>query len=150
MSPQSADRHPGTLETPVLGPRIFPTLSVRKTVTWVVAFAFWGGEHHGCGRGSQSIIVWPTSEAVRATHDRNEGDAALALNLEMGEPSVNPRGDRGCGRRLGTHRPAEDHLDKILATRHRHVRDDKHVRPLVTRQVNREPTASEAHSGSRR
>ena len=86
-------------------------------------------------------LVWPTSKAVRATHDTNEGDAALALNLEMGERSKNPRGDRGCGQRLRTHRPAEDHLDKILAMRHRHDRDNKQVRPLVTRKVNREPTS---------
>lgn len=54
-----------------------------------------------------------------------KGTPPLPLNLERGEPSVDPRGDRGCGRRLGTHRPAEDHLDKILVTRHRHVRDNK-------------------------
>lgn len=69
------------------------------------------------------------------------------MNSEMGEPWVNPRGDRGCGRRLETHRPGKDHLDKSLATRHRHVRDNKQVRPLVTRQVTREPTSGSTFAG---
>ena len=39
-------------------------------------------------------------------------EAASIMNSEMGEPWVNPRGDRGCGRRLETHRPG-----RIISTR---------------------------------